>query len=620
LKQQIEQNFLLGNEAIARGAIEANVDFVAGYPGTPSSEILETLARDAVKYSIYVEWSTNEMVAFENALGASLAGLRAMVTMKHAGLNWVADPLSVAVLGGVRGGLVIVTADDPNCHSSANEQDNRFYGLFFKILTLEPSDPQEAKDLIVEAFSLSEKTALPVLLRTVTRVSHTRTNVVLGKIPKNNKQANFKRDPERFFITGSRALQRHQWQLQQQPLLESLVEGMQLNKLYNKGGEKKCIVTSGVAFNYVEDALRRLNTDEVAILKIASVYPLPKSLIKETLAGKETILVVEEGGPLVELQLKALAQELSVPVSILGKMSGDLPEAGELNIDIVAQTVSKLLGMDERSVTIRQDIEEKVKEILPPRTMTFCAGCPHAGTFYALKRVIRRRATKPFIAGDIGCYTLMSNLPYELGDVKYSMGAGIGVASGISKVLKEKAIAVIGDSTFIHAGIPGLINCAYNKSNITVIICDNRTTAMTGGQPHAGTGITATGQPTKELNLEEFVKGCGVEFVAVTDAYDVKGTMMVIERALAYDGVSVVISRRQCALEASREARRLGEKRLVYYVDPQKCTRCWLCLKQLSCPAIIKEDEKVIIDSFACTGCGLCTQVCPVEAIIPDNT
>jgi len=579
-----DKDFLLGNEAIAWGAIEANVDFVAGYPGTPSSEVLETLARYADQYGIYVEWSTNEMVAFENALGASLAGLRAMVTMKHAGFNWIIDPLSVAVLSGVRGGLVILTADDPNCHSSANEQDNRFYGLFLRILTLEPSDPQEAKDMTLEAFTLSEKAQLPVILRSVTRVGHSRSDVLLKKIPPKDRQAHFERDPERFFVTGSRALQRHRWQLQQQPLLINQAENLRFNKLRQKGGEKNCIVTSGVAYTYIEDALRMLEIDEVAILKIGSAYPLPKSLIKEALSGRETLLVVEEGGPFIELQLKAFASDLSLPVHIFGKMSGHIPEAGELNVDIVARAIAKWLGREEPPMTFRKDVSEEVNKILPPRTMVFCAGCPHTGTMYAMKKVINKRKDRPFVAGDIGCYTLMCFPPHELGDAKFSMGTSIGVASGLSRALKEKTIAVIGDSTFIHAGVPGLINCVYNKSNVTLVICDNRTTAMTGGQPHAGTGFTAMKEPTKQLDIEKLVMGCGVEFLEVTDPYDIQKTEGALERALNYEGVSVVISRKECALQATRESLRLGKKLPSYKVDLEKCIATDMPSCQATCP------------------------------------
>jgi len=617
LNEQLKQDFLLGNEAIARGALEANVDFITGYPGTPSSEVLETVAREAKKYGIYAAWATNEKVAFENAMGASLAGLRAMVTMKHAGLNWVADPLSVAVLGGVRGGLVILTADDPNCHSSANEQDNRFYGLFFKILTLEPSDPQEAKDMTIEAFSLSERSELPVIIRNVTRVAHARSNVALGKMIKKRRKAHFDADPERFFITGRRGLEGHRRLIEKQPFLERLAEGLQFNQFTKQGEGKTCLITSGIAHTHALDALRILGIKSLPILKLGVVYPLPKSLIKRALLDKDTILVLEEGDRVIELQTKALASGINRSVRILGRESGHIPGAGELNVDIIAKAIAEVLGKKPRLVSMGQEALAESIAIMPTRTMVFCAGCPHSGTMYALKKVIKKKRGTFFVGGDIGCYTLMCYPPHELGDTKYSMGASIGVASGMSKVMQQKTVAVIGDSTFIHAGIQALINCVYNQSSILVVICDNGTTAMTGGQPHAGTGITATGKKTNKIDLEQLVRGCGVEFVEVTDPYNISKTKDSFESALKYEGVSVVISRRACALEASRLARRLGEKLPTYHVDTDKCVKCWQCVKLLACPAIIRDGEEVAIDNSQCTGCGICAQICPVEAILP---
>ncbi|MEW6262231.1 MAG: indolepyruvate ferredoxin oxidoreductase subunit alpha [Thermodesulfobacteriota bacterium] len=610
-----QADFLLGNEAMARGALEAGVRFVAGYPGTPSSEILETLAQDADKHGLYVEWSTNEMVAFENALGASLAGLRALITMKHAGLNWVVDPLSVAVLSGIVGGLVILTADDPNCHSSANEQDNRFYGLFLKVLTLEPSDAQTAKEMMKQAFYLSERTELPVILRSVTRVAHSRTGVSLGRLPEEKSEASGGRNPERFFITGARALKGHVWQLKQQTILEQAAEESPFNELQEKGDEELCIIAAGVAYTYVKDALRLWRDVGASLLKIGCVHPVPRSLIGSALSGKKAVLVVEEGGPFVELQVRALLPDLSSNIKVLGKMSGDVPEAGELNVDVVTGSIARFLGRIEPRPGSRKEILKRTREILPPRTMVFCAGCPHSGTMYALKKTIRKAKVKPFVAGDIGCYTLMCYPPHELGDAKFSMGSSISVAAGHSKGTGEKAVAVIGDSTFLHAGIPGLINCVYNQSNVLVVICDNGTTGMTGGQPHAGTGITVTGRKTKKVVLENLIRGCGVDFIEVTDPYEVKATRKVLEKAFRRQGLSVVIARRECALLAARKASRSDNKTTARRVDLEKCVGCWECVKGLACPAMIREKDGVVIESSGCTGCGLCAQVCPKGAI-----
>lgn len=611
------KEFLLGNEAIARGALEANVGFVAGYPGTPSTEIIETLAQDAQRYGIHVEWSTNEMVAFENAVGASLAGLRAMVTMKHAGMNWIADPLSVVVLSGIRGGLVIVTADDPNCHSSANEQDNRFYGMFFKILTLEPSNPQEAKEMTKEAFVLSEKTELPVILRTVTRLSHVREPVVLEEILSREKKVNFERIPDRFYVTGARTLQRRRWQIKQQLVLEELSEKFAFNKVFAEGGEKICIIASGIAYNYVSDALRMLGVGDLSLLKLASVYPLPKSLIKDVLRGKETVFVVEEGEPFVELQLKAMASDLSLPIRFLGKGSGELPAVGELTVDTVGESLARILGKKEWPTISRDKILQEVNSILPVRSTVYCAGCPHTGTMYALKNVLKKRKENPIIAGDIGCYTMMNNPPHELGDIKYSMGASISVAAGISKAFqnKEKVISVIGDSTFLHAGIPGLMNCVYNGCNTLIVICDNHTTAQTGGQPHAATGRTVLNQPTAKIELEKIIRGCGVECLELTDAFNIRRSEEAISKALEYSGVSVLISSGECALESSRARARSGKPLPPYRVNQDSCIQCYQCLELLTCPALERVDDAVMVNNSLCVGCGICAQICSVEAI-----
>lgn len=608
-------HFMLGNEAIARGAIEANVAFVAGYPGTPSSEILQTVAAASRQYGIHVEWSTNEMVAFENAMGASLTGRRAMVTMKHAGLNWVADPLSVAVYSGIRGGVVIVAADDPHCHSSANEQDSRFYGLFFNILTLEPSDPQNAKDMIKAAFDLSEASELPVIFRSVTRVGHSRANVRIDPDPPPGADTEYQREPARFYVTGRVALQRHRWQMAQQAVLLDLSEKWDLNELVGSQNASTCIITSGVAATYVKEALRRLGRQKETVLKLGSVYPLPRRMVQKAFGNKNRIMVVEEGAPFLELQIKALSSELPGDRTIAGKLSGSLPATGEMTPDVVLRSLSRFFGL-EASDPISAPAPETASEMLPPRTMVFCAGCPHTGTMYALKETCAKRGVSPFIGGDIGCYTLMCYPPHELGDAKFSMGASIGVASGMSKSTGEKTIAVVGDSTFIHSGLPGLINCVYNESDTLLVICDNSTTGMTGGQPHAGTGYTATGQKAKQVKLKNLVRGCGVEFIRETDPYNVDDTRKAFREALDHRGVSVVISRGACALLRSREGSDGPVSLPVYAVDPDACVGCGECLQKLACPAMRWGDDMALINPSDCRGCGICAQICPAGAIV----
>lgn len=601
---------LLGNEAIARGAIEARVNVATAYPGTPSTEIMETIASVAKEFGIYAEWSTNEKVAFEVAAGAAISGLRSMTSMKHAGLNWVSDPLSVVNLSGVNGGLLIVTADDPNCHSSANEQDNRFYGMFAEIPVLEPSDPQEAKDMTKASFELSEKIKLPIILRSVTRVSHVRGDVILGEISKSKREAISEIEPQRFWISAQFALRHHIQRHKNWGNVEKIVEDLPFNKLEMKGDERLCVITSGSAHNYVKEALCKLNARKnVAVLKIGTVYPIPKTLVKKALKV-ETVLIVEEGEPFLELQVRALTADLEFHSKVLGKTSGTIPIGGELTTEPVLEALSRLLN---RTYVREKRKNEEYTRIILPRTLTFCPACPHSATLYALKKTLRRiKKQGTVICGDIGCYALSVLPPYELGNVKYSMGASIAVAAGLSRVLKEKIIALIGDSTFFHAGIPALINGVYNNYDFVIIVLDNMVTGMTGGQPHPGVGITATGNKTKRLLIENVAKACGVDFVKVIDSYDVEKLSETIEKAMKFDGLALIVSRRLCALEARR-----GKSMTPFYVDLKNCINCGICMSQFVCPAISKYKDEVVIDESLCIGCGVCAKVCPKGAILP---
>jgi indolepyruvate ferredoxin oxidoreductase, alpha subunit len=610
---------MLGNEAIARGAIEAGVQFAAAYPGTPATDILETLAGFSKEHKFHAEWSVNEKVAFEKAMGVSLLNLRAIISMKHAGMNWIADPLSVSVLGGTRGGLVIVTADDPNCHSSANEQDNRFYGMFFKIPVLEPSDPQEAKEMTREAFELSERISLPVILRSVTRVSHSRGDVLMGEITqKARKRVAFEEDPARFYLTTSRSLSRHFWLIQQQEAIKKEVESSPFNQLAHQG-EKTVLFTSGIAYTYVKEAIKLLNpTEKVGILKIGIVYPLPALHVKKVLEKVDLVLVVEEGDPFMEMNLKAIASELEKPPRILGKMSGHVRYGGELTIDSVIESISDLLHLSFPTQKNQKNIQEAEK-LIPPRTTTFCAGCPHSATFYVLSKIqkdmAKKMKQKVVFLGDIGCYSMGNQPPYKIGDVKYSMGAGIGVAEGIAEFSDHKVIALIGDGTFYHAGFPGLLNAVYNGSNLTLVILDNSITAMTGMQPTPGTGMTAMGVKTTTVRMEEIIKGCGVEYLEVVDSFDIKRLEEKILDSFEHRGVSVVIARNLCAIELKRELQKAGKKPAVYRVNKDLCKKCLLCLKSFSCPAISQSADTILIDESLCLGCGVCQKVCPSEAI-----
>lgn len=613
-----ERKLMLGNEAIARGAIEAGVAFAASYPGTPSTDILETLAEASSQYGIRVEWSINEMVAFEKAMGVSLAGLRAMVSMKHAGMNWITDPLSIAVLGGVRGGVVIVTADDPGCHSSANEQDNRFYGMFFKIPVLEPSDPQESKDLTRRAFEISERIGLPVVLRSVTRVSHARGDVLLGEIDERQRIPSIDLDPERFCLTTARSLKRHHWLNDRQDVVKEVLRAENLD-LLEWNGQRTNVITSGVAYTYVKEAVEMLGVEGlVGILKVGGIHPPPVNHITKILEASDLVMVVEEGAPFLELHTRAISSEVKGTPEIVGKMSKDLREGGELTTEAVAQFIANFVGVDA-GPRVNQALQKEIAELVPPRSATFCAGCPHSATFYVLSKIRRdlkkKGHSRIFFVGDIGCYSLGIYPPYEIGDAKYSMGSSTAVAQGLSEFVDDKVLAIMGDGTFYHSGIPGLLNGVYNKSDITFLIVDNGVIGMTGNQPHPGSGFTATGEKGGRVPIEKIIRGCGVESLEIVDSFHIKELEGALIRALAYPGVSVVISRNLCALEKRRLLRKEGSVAPRYFVDQELCNECFTCLRRFSCPAIYLRDDRPAIDEGACLGCSACAQICPTGAI-----
>ncbi|MCS4540724.1 MAG: indolepyruvate ferredoxin oxidoreductase subunit alpha [Euryarchaeota archaeon] len=599
---------LSGNEAIARGAVESGVQVVASYPGTPTAEILENIASVAKQFGIHAEWSVNEKVAFEVAAGASYCGVRSITSMKHVGVNVASDTLMTLNYTGVKGGFVLVSGDDPYCHSSQNEQDNRFYARFAKIFCLEPSSPQEAKDMIIEAFEISEKLALPVMLRTVTRTSHAKSDVILGELPKEKRKAEFVKDPKNFVCMPINSRPMHKRLNQKLIEMQKLSENSKFNHVKLDGDEKVGIIASGVSWNYVLDALEILKPKEkVALLKIGIAHPLPDLLIKKILNSVELVLIVEELEPFVEEHVKGLLSETNPKVKILGKYSNDIPREGELSFKKILPGVTGLFRIDFK---INENLTRQAGEILPPRPAILCPGCPHMGTFYAIKEA----APNGIYPSDIGCYGLGFNPPLKTVDTMLCMGSGEGIGQGIYQVGEgHPVIVTIGDSTFLHAGMPALLNSVYNKAKLTVVIMDNRITAMTGHQPHPAVGITATGEKTKSVKLEEIARALGVDFVEVTDPFNIKSTTEIIKKAVEYPGTSVVISRRMCSLLA----RRLGVKMKPYRVDPEICTFCLTCINGLGCPALAPNAEasKMEIDLSLCWGCSCCAQVCPYNAI-----
>lgn len=566
---------LSGNEALARGAYEAGVTVVAGYPGTPSTEILESLARYE---DIHAEWAPNEKVALEVAAGAALAGARSLAVMKHVGVNVAADPLMTAAYIGVKGGLVLVSADDPGMFSSQNEQDNRHFARFAKIPLLEPSDSQEAKDFMGVAYEISEAFDTPVMIRTTTRLSHTRCPVMLGGRRDSPIGLGFDKNPEKCVMIPANARQRHPVVEQRLLDLEAYAVRSPLNRIEWLSRDRGFVV-SGVAYNYVKEVF-----PGDSVLKLGMTHPLPKDLVRAFANGVGRLYIVEELDPFIEEQVKAMGY------SPQGKNL--LPLTGEYTPEVLAYC---LLGE-----TVPAGIP------LTPRPPVLCPGCGHRAAFWVLGRLGLT------VTGDIGCYTLAASRPLQTMDTCACMGAGIGHAHGISRALGKdaegKVVATIGDSTFFHSGITGLLNMVYNGGNSTVIIMDNSTTAMTGHQNHPGTGYTAKGAPACAVDIAELARGLGVQHVQVADPYNLKGFKSAVKGALAHDGPSVVVARRACAL-MDRKSWKPSLR-----VDVETCTGCGLCFN-LGCPAITEVDGKAQVDQGLCTGCGVCKQVCAKGAI-----
>ncbi len=609
---------LMGNEAIARGAIEAGVSVAAAYPGTPSSEIGNTLGRVAEAMGFHFEWSSNEKVAFEVAFGASMCNQRSLVAMKHVGLNVALDALNPASLRGVKGGLVLVSTDDPSQHSSRTEQDNRWLAKLNCVPVLEPSSPQEAKDYTRYAFELSERVRLPVMVRTVTRLSHMRSDVTLGPIDRQRRVAKFDWEGFSYRVSGFEKLfRRHRERHEKLDRVREEFEELGFNELKIDGGEEIGVIGVGFAFSHAIDAMRRLGiVGEIAYLKLATSHPLPGRPLIRILKGVRRVLVVEEVDPFVELHMKALAKDVNPGVEIYGRMSGHLPREGEVDPIIIGNTFAQLLEL-EAPCRPRRDLETKASELLFDRMLTLCAGCPHRATVYALKQAVRevRGDLKGVVVnGDIGCYGLAHAHPLSFEDTYFCMGASIGVSQGMARVGVD-TIAFIGDGTFFHAGIPGLINAVYNQVDIKVVVADNQTIAMTGFQPHPESGITATGRPTKRIMIEDLARACGVDHVGVVDPYDLEAAKDAFARMLKVDGVSMVIARRICATQAIRAMR--PNRPVPYRVDPEICVGCRICLSEFGCPALlwVDEEEKARIDATLCMGCGVCGQVCPQGAI-----
>lgn len=642
LQQGGVRDLLMGNEAIARGAVEAGVQLVAAYPGTPSSEITEVLMQASREAGFYVEWSTNEKVSFEVAAGASLLGGRTLVAMKNAGLNVAMDTFMTLPYGGVKGGLVVVVADDPDAHYSSNEQDTRFAAAYAEIPCFEPENQQEAKDMTREAFALSERLSLPVFLRSVSRISHASGDVLFGDIRAEKNALAFNKHYQmgyRWNVYGPPgAVYKHQWLHGVLPKARELAEASSFNALKKTAGAKIGILATGLGCAYAREAAARLGIlGEVAFLKLGFIYPLPEQLVAEFAEGLDQILMVEEGDPVVEQMVRSFLKETSTQVHILGKAYGNLfPPYGELNTDIVAAAFAPVFGKEIKPDP-KADIRAEKQALVIPRSSTLCAGCSHLGTYSALKAALAKYPDDAvhIINGDIGCYEqggygvfatgdpasneeskgYVAATPYDMLDTIYVMGAGISMAHGQSKIgyTGGKLVAVCGDSTFFHAILPALMNVVYNNSDITFIIMDNRWTCMTGHQPNPNTGVNSFGDEYPRADIPAIVRAMGVSSIEECDSYDREAAIDSFSRALDFKGPSVVIMTGECQLQKQRRTKKSLAKTYVSLNDCDGCRTCAL----LGCPGVKynPDEKKSGIDSVLCVDCGLCAQVCPQNAI-----
>ncbi len=597
------KRLLSGNEAVARGAWEAGCSVASGYPGTPSTEIMETLA---LYPNVYAEWAPNEKVGLDVAIGAAYAGKRAIATMKHVGLNVAADALFYVAMTGIEAGLVIVTADDPSMHSSQNEQDNRQYAKFSRIPCFDPSDSQEARDFTIAAYNLSERFDTPVLLRLTTRVCHTSGAVEVTETQANLPvQGKYPRNPLKYVMIPANARQKHPVIETRIAELSDFAETFELNHIEWRDSDLG-IITGGVAYQYAREVF-----PEASILKLGMVYPLPQKMVKEFANKVKKVIVLEELDPFIEDQVRAMGIELYSQASTQNyypNTKSNFPLLGELNSAIVRESAVKAgLLQEEKIASVFQTNLQ-----LPPRPPTLCPGCPHRSSFFVLNKL------KVPVNGDIGCYTLGVAPPLSTTDTCGCMGASIGVAHGAAVAGdKERHVAVVGDSTFFHSGIAPLINVAYNKSNVITIIMDNRVTGMTGHQENPGTGRTLQNLDTVSLDIEALVRACGISKVLTVEAYDVDLIEKTLRLWLKEDGPGVLITKEECALLPA------ARKKYIPLQVTDQCNGCTICFR-IGCPAITKSEELdpkynrplALISQELCTGCEICAQVCPLDAIL----
>lgn len=594
--------FLMGNAAIAMGAIAAGLNVVSGYPGTPSTEVLETTAKHN-DGSIYVEWSTNEKAAMELAAGAAYCGARTMVTMKQVGLNVASDPLMSLAYIGVKGGMVILVADDPGPISSQTEQDTRRFAAFSKLPCFDPSGVQEAYDMIQEAFAYSERYHTPVLFRPTTRVCHGYASITVKDAAEYqvNSPEGFVKDSSKWVIFPKLSYQNHIRMEKRNTELQSVFSGYPRNRIYPETDTacQKGIATHGISFSYTMEALHGKAAPR--LLKVATPFPFPEQLAVEFLQGLDEVLCLEELDPVIEQELVYLCGKYHLPTRIRGKLTEDVALAGENSCDSVAADLAAFLGWQPPE----QNTADQPPE-LPVRPPVLCAGCSHRASFFAVKEAMKGK--KSVFCGDIGCYTLGNAMPLDMVDTCLCMGAGVNMTQGIGKIEPDTTcFAFVGDSTFFASAITGMVNAVYNQANMTLVVLDNSTTAMTGHQPHPGTGKTMMGQVVDKVSIEDTLHGIGVKTVETVNPLHLQEAIDCVKRVAVQDGVKAIIFKSPCAvlIKSGKPAQ----------IEESKCIQCKKCIRTLGCPAIMLQDGKVQIEQALCTGCGLCAQVCPTAAI-----
>ncbi|MBQ8107285.1 MAG: indolepyruvate ferredoxin oxidoreductase subunit alpha [Ruminococcus sp.] len=597
----MHKEFLMGNAAIALGAVAAGLNVVSGYPGTPSTEVLETTAKQN-DGSIYVEWSVNEKAALELGAGAAYCGARAMVTMKQVGLNVASDPLMSLAYIGVKGGMVIMVADDPGPISSQTEQDTRHFAAFSKLPCFDPSSVQEAYDLIQTAFEYSEKYHTPVLFRPTTRICHGYASIMVKDKQEYqlNEPEGFVRDPSKWVIFPRLSYNAHMNIEKRNTQLSKVFSDSGLDPVCpDETGTRKGIASHGISYSYVMEALR--DKPSPAVFKVTTPFPFPEEAALEFLKDLDEVLCLEELDPVIERELTYVCGKYHLNTVIRGKLTGDVRTAGENTCNSVEENICKFMGWQ---LPEKRDLPEAPP--LPVRPPVLCAGCPHRASFFAVKEAMKGK--KSVFCGDIGCYTLGNAMPLDMVDTCLCMGAGVNITQGIGKVEPDTiCFAFVGDSTFFASAITGAVNAVYNQADMTLVVLDNSTTAMTGHQPHPGTGRTMMGQVVDKVSIENVLRGIGLTTVETVDPLDLKAAVECVKRVSAEKGVKAIIFRSPCAVLIK------GSKPRA--IDESKCTNCKKCIRTLGCPGIVMKDGRPFIEPSLCNGCGLCSQVCPFEAI-----